>query len=191
VSAPAPSPEAIRPTGRPGRGAKTLGDMIRSLVFVLLSVFVLFGGFLFVAYRYHGSSPHPQRVDADVAMTLTTARAQAPYHLVAPAGLAQAWAPTSVSWSNDSPSVLQIGYVTPSAKFLDFVETNGPADALLSVYEKAPVASAGTAVVAGRTYDVRRDADGNLSYVGRGTPAIGVGGGATKAEIEQFLATLR
>jgi hypothetical protein len=182
----------IRPTGRRGRGAANVGDMVRSLIFVLIAIVVLFGGFLFVDYQYHGSG-NLNRVDSDLAAEVPLVRLQAPFSLLAPVGLPHAWAPTSVTWAPAStgvPAVFHVGWVTPSSKFLDLEESDGDVAPLLSPYEKSPVAD-GSAVVAGVTYAVSRSTDGSLTYLSHvGNRYLGVTGGATEAEIEQLLTSL-
>jgi hypothetical protein len=166
--------------------------MLRSLAFVLLSVVVLFGGFLFVAYRYHGAGSL-NRVDDDLAGEIPIARLQAPFPFLAPVGLPHAWAPTSVSWIQGgagAPAVFHVGWVTPKQKFLDLEESSGEIGPLLAGYEKSPVPD-GTAVVAGVTYQVSRSTDGSLTYQSVvGIRHLGVTGGAGKAEIEQLLTSL-
>jgi hypothetical protein len=167
--------------------------MVRSMVVAVAGIGLLFGGYGFVVYRYHHTSA-VTRVDDSLAASLTLARAQAPYPLLAPAGLPRAWAPTSVRWDRGgagAPAVLHVGWVTPSGGYADLEESTGPVEPLLAPYEDHP-AAAGTTTVAGVPYAVNRSRDGSLTYLRTdGTRHLGVGGGAPAAELEQLLTALR
>jgi hypothetical protein len=109
-----------RPTGRPNaRMRKTVTDMIRSLVVVL----VVIGAILLVTWR---PQPDPVRV-IDPQPTLAIARAQADYPVLAPAGLSQEWRPTSARWQPTDGSLPDVawhlGVVTPDDQYVQIAQS--------------------------------------------------------------------
>lgn len=103
-------PGELRPTGRPNaRLRQTVRDMVLSLAVVLAAIAVI----MLITWR---PSPDPVRV-VDPAPVLTLARAQADYPVLYPAGLDEAWRPTSARWEvteqSEPEPAWHVGFVTP------------------------------------------------------------------------------
>jgi hypothetical protein len=187
-------PAAPVATGRAaGRGVKTVADMFRSLTVVVVGIVVLFGSIGFAAYRYHGR-PHLDSDDAGAVAAIRLARAQARFPVLAPGLLPKGWTATSATWDTGggtAPAVLHLGYVTPADHYVDLEESGSDVAPLLATYEHEPVA-AGTTVVAGTTWTVRRSTDGSLSWTWHTAGRwIGLTGGASPAELAVVAASLR
>lgn len=109
-----PAPGEVRPTGRPNaRLRQTVTDMVRSLALVLGVVAVV----LLITLR-----PQPDPVHViDPTPTLLTARAQAAYPVLYPAGLDAGWRPTSARWQPTDASTpdpaWHVGFVTPDDEY--------------------------------------------------------------------------
>ncbi len=109
-----------RPTGRRNaRLSKTITDMVRSLVVVL----VVIGAILLVTWR---PQPDPVRV-IDPQPTLAIARAQASYPVLAPTGLSDQWRPTSARWQPTAASLPDVawhlGVVTPDDQYVQLAQS--------------------------------------------------------------------
>lgn len=193
VGEPGPARSAPASTGVAARrGVKTVADMFRSLLVVIVSVGVLFGSIAFVAYRYRGK-PHLQDVSEGAAGTFDLARAQASFPLLAPPVEPPGWTMTGLSWDRGAagvPQVLHVGWVTPDEKFLDLEESDRDVAPLLADYAKGAVAAA-PVTVAGRSWTVTTGSDGSQTWTAHEAGRwIGLTGGATPAQLQVIAAGL-
>lgn len=116
------------PSVTPPRG-RTLGDMARSLVVLVVLIFAV-GGIVFLRPK-----PHDPVHVVDTAPTVRQARAAAMYHVLAPSGLSHGWRATSARVGSDPKTGavhLHLGYVTPDDAYAAVEETGGPAEPFLA-----------------------------------------------------------
>jgi hypothetical protein len=101
------------------RGFETTGDMVRSLLLVLVLVFVV------VALTVR---PHPDSVvhRFDYSGVFDQAREQARYDVLAPIGLPDAWVPTSARTTRSGAAVTwHVGFVTPDDDYAALEQSDG------------------------------------------------------------------
>ena len=181
------SPDAApQPTGR--RNAhlrKTVGDMVRSMAVVLAVVFVI----VLLAWR-----PLPEEVKViDPGPAVALAATQADYPIVAPAGLADEWRPTSARWeataqSGDAP-VLHLGFVSPSDEYAQ-VTVSGTASERFLTEQTSGGAPVGTREIDGVVWQEWQSEDRrSLVLIDEGVTTI-VSGTADWPEIEELQGSL-
>ncbi len=120
ATAPAPGPATPR-----RRGRETAADMVRSLLVVLVLVFVV------VALN---ARPEPdQKVRRfDYTAVLAQARDQAPYDVLAPVGLPRAWRATSARTGRAGDAVTwHVGFVTPADDYAALEQSDGDPEGFL------------------------------------------------------------
>ena len=101
------------------RGFETTGDMVRSLLLVLVLVFVV------VALTVR---PHPDSVvhRFDYSGVHAQAQDQASYDVLAPIALPDSWVPTSARTANAGPAVTwHVGFVTPADDYAALEQSDG------------------------------------------------------------------
>ena len=101
------------------RGFETTGDMVRSLLLVLVLVFVV------VALTVR---PHPDSVvhRFDYSGVFDQAREQARYDVLAPIGLPDSWVPTSARTARSGTAVTwHLGFVTPDDDYAALEQSDG------------------------------------------------------------------
>ena len=101
------------------RGFETTGDMVRSLLLVLVLVFVV------VALTVR---PHPDSVvhRFDYSGVFAQAREQARYDVLAPIALPASWVPTSARTTRAGPAVTwHVGFVTPADDYAALEQSDG------------------------------------------------------------------
>ncbi|MGH8940236.1 MAG: DUF4245 family protein, partial [Actinomycetes bacterium] len=108
---PEPETPAAEPQPTRARGRETVGDMVRSMVVVLVVVGVV------VALALRDEPEDPVR-EVDVAGPLAAARAAAPYDVKGPVGLGDGWRATSVRSGSDGGAFgWHVGFVTPAGDY--------------------------------------------------------------------------
>jgi hypothetical protein len=129
----------------------------------------------------------------DVAAPVAAAKQQSGFAVLAPQGLSDQWRPTSTRLLPKGPSngaSFRIGYVSPSGKYAEFVESNDAPDAVAAEY--GPLAVEGTALVNGtswqqyRTHDDRRLLRHTMARV-----TVIVTGSASQVELIELARSLR
>jgi hypothetical protein len=176
-STPPPPP----PTDRAARF--NAANMLRSLAPLVLIALVIVG---YQAFKSSGeTNVHP----IDPTSSERLAADQAGYPLVAPAGLPQAYRPTSARTDADpdrtgEPVTLQIGYVTPSQEFAGFVVSDDlKAEAVTSVLDGA--AEKGTVDLGGTAWTRSTNARGETVLSRKvGDVVVLVSGSASEQELE-------
>jgi hypothetical protein len=101
------------------RGFETTGDMVRSLLLVLVLVFVV------VALNVQ---PHPDSEVRrfDYSGVFSQARDQASYEVLAPIGLPGSWVPTSARTTRAGAAVTwHVGFVTPRDDYAALEQSDG------------------------------------------------------------------
>ena len=121
-----PAPEAVTSAPAPrGRGKQTVGDMVRSLLVVLVLVFVV------VALNAQDDSGEKLQ-PLDYSGTLAQAQDTAPYDVLAPIGLPDSWVPTSARTGRDGDAVTwHLGLVTPAGDYAGVEQSDGDPEALV------------------------------------------------------------
>ncbi len=166
------------------RGRETAGDMLRSLGVVLVLVVLMW----FLAQPPGSDEQELREVDpsADVA-SFTADVPTAPV----PAGLPEAWRPTS---STLSAQALRIGYVTPAEQYAEYAASTAPAQEFVDEVAGARTTRLEPHEVDGQQWDQYRDRDGSLSLVRSYGPVVVVLGSSratsTLAELEQLAGSL-
>lgn len=156
-------PERPRPTGRRNaRLGQTVGDMIRSLVVVLVVV----GAILLVTWR-----PQPDEVRViDPAPALAAARAAADYDIRYPAGLDAGWRPTSARWEPTPGSApdpaWQVGFVTPQGEYAQVGQSATLSPEFVEEQTAGGTPTGETEVIDGVTWQWYEDPDGTSALVG-------------------------
>ena len=101
------------------RGFETTGDMVRSLLVVLVLVFVV------VALNVQ-RHPDSEVRRFDYSGVFSQARDQAPYDVLAPIGLPDAWVPTSARTTRAGAAVTwHVGFVTPADDYAALEQSDG------------------------------------------------------------------
>lgn len=113
-----------QPTRR--RGRETVGDMVRSLLVVLVLVAVV------VALRGGDGSERETR-PLDYSGTLASVRDRAPYEVLAPIGLPDTWVPTSARGGRAGEAVTwHLGFVTPAGDYAGLEQSDGDPEAVVA-----------------------------------------------------------
>jgi hypothetical protein len=180
-----PEPAASAPAPR-GRGRQTVGDMVRSLLIVLVLVFVVVA---LNAQRNTGEELRP----LDYSGTLAQARDTAPYDVLAPIGLPDAWVPTSARTGRDGDAVTwHLGLVTPAGDYAGVEQSDGDPESLV-----ADIADggdgAGTVTISGlrwRKVEGGRPEKHALVLDGEAVTTV-VAGGASWTELETLARSLQ
>jgi hypothetical protein len=182
-----------RPEGTKKRGSETVRDMILSLGLLLLVTIVLFA---LVAWPRH----HPDPVHTiDYSTQLQVFSREAPYPVLAPAGLPAYWKATSftVGTPVSNQASLHIGFVVDQSPrtYAATEQSNEPRVTFLKRLNVPPVT--GSTVIGGQTWQVRQDSSGHtsLSRVAGGGSFIvvtdgGGAGGATRAQLTELAGSL-
>ncbi|RDG40105.1 DUF4245 domain-containing protein [Streptomyces corynorhini] len=152
------------------RGTQTVRDMFLSMAVIGL---VVAGIYMFI--------PHDDKADpvkaVDYRVELATARRAAPYPVVAPAGLADTWKPTSVSYKRQSADAWHLGYLAPDGQYVAVEQSTAPPAKYVSDVTQRAEDTGRTQQVAGETwqrwkgpkYDALVRADGDATTVVTGT----------------------
>lgn len=141
------------------RMSRTVRDMVWSLAVVLVVVAAI----LLVTKR---PAPDPIRV-VDYAGALAMARAQADYPVLAPVRLGPDWRATSARWeptaATGSVPAWHLGMIAPDGSYVQVAQAEtaagGGDDREYVAEQTAGGQAAGTATIAGRTWDRREAAD--------------------------------
>jgi hypothetical protein len=165
---------------------RTPANLWRALIPILLLV----GGL--VAWQRLGEPESSGIHVVDTAVPIAAARQQAGFPLLAPSGLPERWRPTSTEFTpagQYSAASFRIGYVTPTGKYAEFLESDGPPDAVAAPYgvltDRGPVAIAGASW---RTFRI----DDNRTLLRRtaGKVTVIVTGNAAMPELTELAESL-
>jgi hypothetical protein len=189
-----PVEEGTAPPVSDRRSKQTFANMLRSLVPLVL---IILGVVWWTTFR---QSPDVQPVKAiDPSSTVQLAANRAGYPLLVPTDLPRGYRPTSArtdagNAGEGDPVTLDIGYVTPSDQFAEYVVSDDPrADAVTSLLNDAT--PAGSVQIAGDTWTRatrphERDEETVLSRTVDGVTVV-VSGSASEAELETVAGSVR
>jgi hypothetical protein len=140
----------------------TAGDMVRSLALLLIPLAVIAIIFTNVPRDY------PVK-EVDWKPTLATARAEAPFEVLAPANLPAGWRATRVTWvpqgkpylnGEASPRNLwQIGFLSPDDFYIDLNQGDARPEEMVDQQSRSGTPD-GSSVVAGQTWQRLISPDG-------------------------------
>lgn len=141
--------------------------------------------------------PRGQRSDGvrvvDTAGPIAAAQQQAGFTVLTPRGLPATWRPTSTEFVPPSAGVkasFRIGYVSPSGKYAEFLQSDDAADAVAAQY--GPLSQDGPISVGSRSWEGFHRADGRqLLRASIGAVTVIVTGSAGQAELVQLAGSLR
>ena len=130
---------------RPGMGAKSIKDMVLSLIAVMAAGLVIY----FFIPHTAGSGVHP--VEGGITSSVDSARRAAPYPVLAPVGLPSGWTATQVNYDGADPAnaVWSLGYIDPSRQYVSVQQSNGSAAAFIASVTTNGVKVAGSSLVNG------------------------------------------
>ena len=168
------------------RGFETTGDMVRSLLVVLVLVFVV------VALNVQ-RHPDSEVRRFDYGGVFSQARDQASYDVLAPIGLPDAWVPTSARTTNAGPAVTwHVGFVTPADDYAALEQSDGNPAAFVRQFADGGD-GAGSVVIGTATW--RRveggDPEPRALVLERDNVTTVVAGNAGWAELRQLAASLQ
>ncbi len=171
---------------RSGRGRQTVGDMVRSLLVVLVLVFVVVA---LNARDESGSTLRP----LDYRGALAQARDTAPYEVLAPVGLPTTWVPTSARTARVGDAVAwHLGLVTPAGDYAGVEQSDGDPEAVVATVA-ADGRRAGTVTISGlqwRRVEGGRPERRALVLDGDAVTTV-VAGGAAWQELELLARSLQ
>ncbi|MCI0685831.1 MAG: DUF4245 domain-containing protein [Sporichthyaceae bacterium] len=129
-------------------------DILRAVGFVVLIVVAV----VLLAPRRH----YDAIKEIDYTGDLASARALAPYHVLAPQGLAVGWKPTSVRYvEQDGHTMWHLGYLSPAEEYVGIEQSDGPAEVWIRQQTHGGRPE-GTMPVDGQTWTMRYQADKDL-----------------------------
>jgi hypothetical protein len=168
------------------RGFETTGDMVRSLLAVLVLVFVV------VALN---ARPHPDSEVRrfDYSGVLAQAQDQARYDVLAPIALPDSWVPTSARTTSAGPAVTwHVGFVTPADDYAALEQSDGSPASFVRQFADGGE-RAGNVVIGSATW--RRveggDPEPRALVIERDHVTTVVAGNAGWAELEELAASLQ
>ncbi|GAB3305547.1 DUF4245 family protein [Epidermidibacterium keratini] len=178
------------------RGYETAGDMLRSMLPIVIIVLV------FAAFCVPRGSQRDPRIDPSV--DITSAAQAVDFEVVAPDGLSDEWVPTSSKLlragdaESGQPNGLSIGYISPAEDYALFTIRQGlRAEMLSAAVDPADVTKdpAGDPVeIAGREWTpiTTSEGDGYVNVSGEGETAVVIvlSGTADAAELRELAGSL-
>ncbi|KPC80302.1 MULTISPECIES: DUF4245 domain-containing protein [Streptomyces] len=129
------------------RGKQTVRDMILSMLAITAVAGVVY---IFI--------PHDDKADpikaVDYRVELATARRAAPYPVAAPAGLAEGWRPTSVSYQGQNGAGWHLGYLDPDDRYVAVEQSTTPAKKYVPEVSQDAENTGRTREVSGRAWEI-------------------------------------
>lgn len=164
------------------RGNPAMGDIIRSVAVIGAVVIALYGvGQLFSA------KPEASVKPIDYAQVVSQARPAATFPLLAPTQLPKGWRATSARFQENG---WHLGVLTDTDDYIGLEQLKSAPKPVIDRFA-ADSKSAGTADVAGQSWDVRKGPDGRLTYV-RDVDGLTtlLNTSASRRELESYIASL-
>ncbi|MFJ2214995.1 DUF4245 domain-containing protein [Streptomyces sp. NPDC101062] len=155
------------------RGRQTVRDMFLSMAVIGVVVAAIY------VFIPHDDTPAPVKA-VDYRVELVTARRAAPYPVLAPAGLAQTWKPTSVTYERQNADAWHLGYLDPDGEYVAVEQSTAPAKKFVAEVSHQAENTGETQQVAGETwqrwkgpkYDALARTDGDATTVVTGTASF-------------------
>ncbi|MFJ9207440.1 DUF4245 domain-containing protein [Streptomyces sp. NPDC102264] len=152
------------------RGKQTVRDLFLSMAVIGL---VVAGIYVFIPHDEKGI---PVKA-VDYRVELLTARRAAPYPVLAPAGLAETWKPTSVSYKRESGNAWHLGYLAPDGEYVAVEQSTSAPEKYAAEVSQQAADTGKTQQVAGETwqrwegpkYDALVRTEGDATTVVTGT----------------------
>ncbi|MFD5750168.1 DUF4245 domain-containing protein [Streptomyces sp. NPDC127033] len=152
------------------RGRQTVRDMFLSMAVIGIVVAVIY------VFIPHDDTPAPVKA-VDYRVELVTARRAAPYPVLAPAGLAQTWKATSVSYQRQNDNAWHLGYLDPDGQYVAVEQSTAPAKKFVAEVSHQAEDTGETQQVAGEAwqrwkgpkYDALARTEGDATTVVTGT----------------------
>jgi hypothetical protein len=128
----------------------------------------------------------------DITPPIAAARSAAGFTVLAPTGLEPAWRPTSTEFVPAGPfsgATFRIGYVSPTGRYAEFIESNDAPEAVAAQY--GPLTMDHTVLAGKTTWDGFRRSDGRqlIRHTATGVTVI-VTGSAPERELAELAASL-
>lgn len=180
------SAEEEQPAPR-SRRKQTVGDMVRSLVVVLVLVGIV------VVFNV-AEQPDPVVRDIDYTGALAQARQEAPYDVLAPESLPASWRATSARTRPDGAAVTwHLGLVTARGNYAAVEQSDGPDVGRFVDRFTAGASRAGTVEIGGRPWRRLEGGSPEARALLASTDGVTtlVAGGARWSELERLAASLR
>jgi hypothetical protein len=178
----------VRTDNQPRRGyPRTVGGLFGSL----LAIFALIAGVWGLTFFERRDNPDPTP-SVDFRPALATARAEAPFHVLAPSPLPAGLRATSVNWDGVGPrKTWQLGLLNQQEEFVGLYQGNGPAATFIAAH--TPAADPGPPrVIAGEQWLTLTNSDrGETALVrtARGVTVV-VTGTASPNQLVTFVRSL-
>jgi hypothetical protein len=130
---------------RPGMGAKSIKDMVLSLIAVMAA-----GGVIYFFIPHSGGNG-VHAVEGGITSSVDSARRAAPFPVLAPVGLPSGWTATQVNYDGMDPAnaVWSLGYIDPNGQYVSVQQSNGPAASFITGVTTSGVKVAGSTLVDG------------------------------------------
>ncbi len=169
------------------RLARTPMDMTKAVLVLLVPVMIAVVGYI---YFFGGSNP----IAIDPSGTYAEARQAAHFTVLEPSSLSSGWKPISSAWDEEGGGwVLRVGYVAPGGGGIQLVESNRPANALITSELGSTGAVATSVQIGDHTWGrVAAGKRSDRALVGTETGrTVIIMGQATDQELADFAAALR
>ncbi len=172
------------------RGRETALDMVRSLGLVLIVV-ALVAGFVGLVRQ----PPEEVVRTIDYQPALDAAREAAPFEVLAPVGLDEAWRATGVSYDPGPPAQWRLGFVSPTDTYAAVLQSElAPEEVLTDLLDEPD--RDGQSTVDGRPWERwvegrASDPDVAITRTGEDAGSVVVFGSGDYEELELFASRLR
>ncbi|MDN5726975.1 MAG: DUF4245 domain-containing protein [Propionibacteriales bacterium] len=166
----------------------TPGDMVRSMVVLLIPL-------VLITLFFTRTPAAPPVESVNWQPVLTSARAEAPYPVLAPTNLPEGWVPTRVTWESKAKGASAnrwlLGWLDPQQTYLAVEQSDAAPGPFIADVGRDPVPE-GSATVSGTQWERQVSEDGRTrSLVQRTDPVTTiVVGDAPYEALEAFAGTL-
>ena len=179
--------DAAAPPRRKGFAEQSFGDLLRSMVVLLLIIGAVWG----IRALVTGEDPQRPVQAVDYRGQLAAARDLADYPVLAPRGLGAGWVPTSVDLQSSGGTVRwHLGFLTPQREYAGLEQADVEPDDLARTYV-GDLARSGSVGVDGRRWQLYRG-DTDTALLRREGDVVTIVVGTASADVlRTFAASLR
>jgi Protein of unknown function (DUF4245) len=176
--------------GEPARARypRSASALFGALIAALGLIAVIWG----LSWFQHRDIPDPART-IDYSADLSTARASAPFDVLAPQPAPAGWRPTSAQWDGIGPiESWHLGFLTPAGEYVGLEQSNATTGSFVSAHTSADEPGR-FVTINGRQWQTLSSSDGSEQALVRsqGGATTLVTGTATSAELRVFAGSLR